>query len=242
VEKPFASSAEVTRRLLTSAEAHGLHACPVHQFPFQNGFRRVLGALGTLGRIRHVDVVVCSAGSDGRDASGRDEIALEIVPHALSLLARLLPEPVDEPAWRVDHPEAGELRATTVVGGATLSILVSMAGRPTRNTLRVVADRGTAHADLFHGFAVIEPGDVSRARKLARPFTLSATTLAAAATNLAGRALTRRPAYPGLRELIEAFHGSVRTGSPPPIAATETLRVARAWDAIRRSAGAPDPA
>ncbi len=238
VEKPFAESASATERLLDAAAERGLIACPVHQFVFQPGVRRIRSALPRLGPVRHLDMVVCSAGGDGKDDATRHRIAVEIVPHALSLFARLVPVRVSEVVWRVECAGAGEIRAAGVAGSATLSILVSMSGRPTRNTLRVIAERGTAHADLFHGFAVLERGAVSRARKMTRPFTASAGTFAAAAGNLVRRAFARQPAYPGLAELVASFHGAVRSGSVGPFEVDEIRDVARAWEAIRGAAGA----
>lgn len=239
VEKPFADSAEAAERLLALAGSRQLLACPVHQFIFQRGFRRVQAALSALGALRHVDAVVCSAGAEGRDDDTRRRIAIEIVPHALSMFARLIPSPLSQIEWRVESPQPGEIRAAAVAGRATLSILISLSGRPTRNTLRVIAERGTAHVDLFHGFAVLEPGEVSRARKVTRPFARSAATLAAATSNLAGRALRRQPAYPGLWELVARFHQGVRRGSAGPIEPGEILDGARAWDAIHAGIGTP---
>jgi hypothetical protein len=111
-------------------------------------------------------------------------------------------------------------------------MLVSMSGRPTTNSLRVVGASGSAHADLFHGFAVVESGAVSRGRKIIHPFALAGATFAAAARNLSTRALSRESAYPGLRELVAAFHSAVRGESSPPISPAQMIDVARARDAI----------
>lgn len=107
-----------------------------------------------------------------------------------------------------------------------------MKGRPTVNALRLIGERGSAHADLFHGYSVIEPGTVSRSHKIADPFLRSGSTIFSATANLALRARRREPAYPGLRELIRRFYESLRTGEPPPISAGETLAVAAARDRI----------
>lgn len=240
VEKPFAPSAPVTSALLDAARSAEVLACPVHQFVFQPGVRRLLKELPEVAPVLHADAVVCSAGAEGRSPEERDATALDIVPHALSLFLRLLPGDLGDVDWQVQHPGPGELRISGQAGAATVAVLVSMAGRPTRNTLRVVGAHGTVHADLFHGFSVTEPGSVSRGRKITRPFTLSATTLAAAGANLAGRMVTRRPAYPGLQELVDAFYDAVRRGGPAPIGPDETLQAARAMDAIRTRAGTPE--
>jgi hypothetical protein len=132
----------------------------------------------------------------------------------------------------VQRAAPGELRVSATSGAATMSALVSMSGRPTTNSLRVIGARGTAHADLFHGFAVVETGAVSRTRKIVHPFVLAGATLGAAAVNLSRRAFVRESAYPGLRELVAAFHAAVRGGAPSPISPSQTLDIARARDAV----------
>jgi hypothetical protein len=137
----------------------------------------------------------------------------------------------------VAHSAPGELRCTASGGGLTASILISARGRPTRNTLRVIGEGGTAHLDLFHGFAVLERGSASRSYKIGRPLALAARTFAAAARNLAGRALRGETAYPGLRGLVAAFHRAVRHDWPSPIAPFEALEVARARDELLAATG-----
>ena len=52
-------------------------------------------------------------------------------------------------------------------------------------------------------------------------------------TALAGRALRRETAYPGLRELVRRFHAAAATGAPSPIPLAEIGAVARVWDDLR---------
>jgi predicted dehydrogenase len=227
VEKPLAGSAAESAELLARAAERGVLLLPVHQMLFQRGTQRLFAALPQLEPLRHLDFTACSAGAEGRDAAGRDRIAFEVLPHPLSLLARLLPDPPDELAWRLAHPAPGELRATAAAAGTTISITISMSGRPTVNTLRVIGAGGTAHLDLFHGFATLESAGVSRLRKVARPFSRAARTAAGAALNLGLRAVRREPAYPGLRELIRRGYAAIRGEAPPPIGAAEILAVIR---------------
>lgn len=232
VEKPLAESSAATAGLFRLAEAHGVLLCPVHQFLFQAGVRRALDALPAIGPLRHVDAIVCSAGAAGGSERRMDEVALEILPHPLSLLARLLPSPISELRWEVLRPGAGELRAAALAGDVSVGILISMRGRPTTNSLRLIGEGGTAHADLFHGFGVVEPGAVSRAHKILHPFALSTRTLTAATGNLARRVLRDEPAYPGLRELVRGFHAAARGEGPPPIEPREATEVALAQEAL----------
>jgi len=231
VEKPLTESGEMTEKLLRLAEPRGLLLCPVHQFLFQRGVLQVEKALEKIGPLLHVDTLICSAGAE-RSSRDADRLIAEILPGPLSLVVRLFPTSIRMADWCVEHPGTGELRVSTTLGAISVSMLISMSGRPTMNALRLIGERGTAHADLFHGFAIIERGTVSRARKVAQPFLHGGATLYFAATNLLARAANREPAYPGLRELIRRFYEAVRSGGVPPIMAAETLDVALARDQI----------
>jgi predicted dehydrogenase len=235
VEKPLAPTAAETTELLRLAESRGLLLCPVHQLLFQPGVLRAVAALRTIGPLLHADVTICSAGAECRSPGERDRVVAEILPHPLSLLARTLPEPLSSVDWHVQHPKAGELRATGRAGTITLSVLVSMRGRPTANVIRLTAASGTVHVDLFHGFHVLEAGAVSRQRKIARPFLLAGATLRSGMLNLLIRAARREVAYPGLRALVRHFYRAVRGELVAPIGASETLAVAAARDTLMRS-------
>jgi predicted dehydrogenase len=233
VEKPLAASLSSTERLLGMAAAKGLVLCPVHQFLFQRGLLQIYRKRADLGIIRHVDFVTCSAGATKRVAQAADAVAFEILAHPFALFARMLQGGLEGFAWSVAHPTPGELRVVGQRAGITAGILVSMAGRPTVNFFRVIGERGTAHADLFHGFSVLEPCAVSRTHKVLRPFAVSTRQLAAAGANLAGRMVRREPAYPGLRELVRRFYATVHGDAPNPISTTEILDVARAIERVR---------
>ena len=232
VEKPLAESSAETAQLLALADTRGVLLCPVHQFPFQEGVRRLVASLENLGPVRHVDYVACTAGAAGLGEDARDALVADILPHPLSLFARILGVAVDGLQWRLSRPHAGELRAFAEAGEADVGVLVSTHGRPTTNRLQVIGEGGTATADLFHGFAVVQPGDVSRGRKIAQPFALGLATVGGASANLARRAARREPAYPGLRELVRSFYDAIAGGAPPPIPTAETLAVARARERI----------
>jgi len=231
VEKPLTETTETTAKLLQLAESKGLLLCPVHQFLFQPGVLRAQNAIGKFGPLLHVDTVICSAGAE-RGSQDADLVAADILPGPLSLIARLMPNAIGNAIWHVEHAAKGEFRASTSVEKVSLSMLISLNGRPTVNTLRLIGERGSVHADLFHGYSVVEPGTVSRTRKIARPFLRSGATIFSAAPNLASRIMRNEPAYPGLRELIRRFYESLRTGGSPPISPAETLAVAMARDRI----------
>lgn len=241
VEKPVAAAAADVEALVGLARTAGRVLVPVHQYPFQHGARRAEALLPTIGPVLHVDAVACTAGADARTDAGRDAVAHEVLPHALSLLARLV-GPVDDVAWRAACARPGELRVDGVLGGATVGIVVSTRGRPTRNAMRLIGAHGTIVLDLFHGYATVARGRTTRGFKIVHPFADAAATIVAAAANLVARAARREPAYPGLRELVRrVYDGAARGGGRWPIAPGETIAVARALDRIREAVGAADP-
>lgn len=226
-EKPLAPDAGSTRSLLERAREAGRLLCPVHQFLFQRGARRLFGILDELAPVRHVDFTACSAGAEG----GREpaSVAREILPHPLSFLERLAPEGLPALSWDAVEAAPGEVRITAADGGFTASVLISMSGRPTENRARVVGEGGTARLNLYHGYAVVSPaGRPTRVRKVLAPFLSAGRELVAAAWNLGLRAVRRQPAYPGLRELVQRFHRAAAGAGGTPIGAGETLRVAEA--------------
>jgi predicted dehydrogenase len=236
VEKPMAGDATITERLLTLARQGERLLAPVHQFPFQPGVRRLLDpgqrGLNRLGETLHLMGEARSAGAEGRSDEDRERIALEILPHFLSLTRLFVHGGLDGIEWTVSRPRAGELSVAGEAEGVAIHLLISMSGRPPANLWTVIGSRATGRADLFHGHAVIEPGGTSRAWKVARPFAVAGVGLAGAAGNLLGRAARRQPAYPGLRELIAAFHAAAAMDGENPIPPEETMEVARAMERI----------
>jgi predicted dehydrogenase len=232
VEKPLAPDASMTSALLSEATARGLVVVPVHQFLFQPGVQRLVAERERFGRLVRCLFETTTAGADVTGADP-DRIVEEILPHPLALFSRFTPVPLSDLEWLAVRPAPGELRALAHSSGTTFEIVISTRGRPTRAKLELVGTRGSAQADLYHGFAVIERGAPTRARKAARPFFLAGATLAHAGGNLATRAARRETAYPGLRELVRMTYQAIRSGSPPPIDPEETLAVALASDAIR---------
>ena len=239
VEKPFARNADETARLLGLAAKRGVIACPVHQFVFQEGVRRITEWMPSLGRIHSVDFSTCSAGAAGSDAASLDDLIAEILPHPLALVSTLLGAPLGSSSWQIAHPVAGELRAVTSVGDTIVTIAVSAHGRPTENVLRVLGSAGSARADLFHGFAVRHAGVVSRRAKMAQPFAAAGMMLGNASVNLARRALRRELAYPGLRELVRQFYSATRGERATPLSPASIADVACARDRILAALHAP---
>jgi predicted dehydrogenase len=238
VEKPFARNADETARLLELAEQRGVIACPVHQFVFQDGVRRITEWLPSLGRIHRVDFSTCSAGARGNDPASLDDLVAEILPHPLSLVSALLGVRLGSSSWQLVHPVPGELRAITTVSDTIVSIAISAHSRPTENVLHVLGSSGSATTDLFHGFAVRRESAVSRRTKLTQPFMVAGETFGTASVNLARRALRRELAYPGLTELVRQFYAATRRERPAPLSPASVVDVACARDRILASLSA----
>ena len=232
VEKPLAPTLADTAALLEQASAAGRLMIPVHQFLFQRG---VLGAqerLAEVGPLLHADLSICTAGATGRDDEARDRLALEVLPHTLALFARLVSAEMEKAGWAVRHSRPGEVRVDGVIAGVAVSALVSTAGRPTTNHLRLIGERGTISADLFHGFQVTTRGRVTRAGKILQPFVSSGLHFASATANMARRLSSGESAYPGLRELVRRFYHAAANGADAPISPAEILAVAAALENI----------
>jgi predicted dehydrogenase len=232
-EKPLALSADDVRRLHALAASRELLLVPTHQFVFQRGFTDLLAALPSLGTVLHIDLTACTAGATGRDAAGAESVAMEVLPHPMSMIERLRPGSLQEMAWYAAPSPLGDLRVTGTHRETTIGILISCGGRPPINQLRVICAGGTVVVDLFHGFATIDRGGPTRHEKIARPFTTALRTLTGASVNLAVRSARREPAYPGLRELVHATYAAIAAHAPAPISAHESVEAAIACDSIR---------
>src|SRR5260221_53841 len=207
VEKPVATSTEEARRLVDMAGKLRLRVCPLPPFAFHTGCGRILGHPA-----QHVG----------------------ILPHFVSLF-RALVGGVSPVSWHVLASTSDDLSLVTRTASTQLSLFASFRGRPPRYELLVVGTARSARLDLFHGHLVWEVGGHSRAAKVAAPFRRSAAGLSMAALNLAGRALRREPAFPGLRALIAAAYRAVRDGGPPPVPPEEIVEAAELMERIAKS-------
>ena len=206
--------------------------CPVHQFVFQDGVLKAKELINRIGRVVHMEGTFCSAGGMGLSGEQLDNIMWDILPHPLSLMQAFLPGDFPPRSWVTVKPGQGEFRALAEVSDVSLSVCVSMNARPTVCAFEVVGTEGTIHLDLFHGYAFMESGKVSRGRKMLHPFALALRRLGAATINLSRRALRREPAYPGLQRLVASFYKAVRNGTESPISSEDTIEIANVRDAL----------
>lgn len=232
VEKPLAPDAAATRSLCDTARELRVLLCPVLQFPFQAGVQRAQAGMNAAGAIRHLEMTVCSAGGIGRGDEGLESLVAEVLPHPLSIVQALLPGGLDEAEWIPRSPQPGELLLQGQVRDISVNVTLSLASRPTENSLRLRGEDGTWVIDLFHGYGYFLPGGVSRSRKIRMPFEQACRSVFHATKNLTLRSLHREPAYPGLRSLIREFHGAIRNEGDSPIDLECVLKIAQAQETI----------
>lgn len=233
VEKPLTAIASETERLFDRAESKGVLLSPVHQFIFQDGVLKAKKLLPQIGSLLHMEANVCSAGGEGGESRRLDEIIADVLPHPLSLFQTFHPQGLLESEWLTMRSRGGEFRALANLSGVTASILISMNGRPTDCSFRLIGTEGTIHLDLFHGYMFVEPGQVSRWRKIIHPFDLAGRRFFAVTTNLLKRVLRTEPAYPGLQSLVKAFYSAVENGHGwPVIKKGDALAVALSRDRL----------
>ena len=227
VEKPGAGSIREAEELVQLAAARGLKINPVHQFPFQNGFMKLLKTQNQLGAPVQVALEICTAGGVNKSSLERRAILVEMVPHAISLFTRLLGSSAFDKLRAVPQHGEDELEIHGVVGGATVRAFFTHRGRPARNDLTYTGTVDTAHVDLFHGYCFTERGSTSRTSKALRPLKNGLSAFSTASINLAARAIRSEWAYPGLGELIARFYRAVREDLTPPVSAEEFIEAAR---------------
>jgi predicted dehydrogenase len=233
VEKPLAERLEIAEQLLDAAQKKGVLLNAVHQMPFQRGFLELLQRKTALGHSVRAGFFTCSAGGTGRSPAERRSVMLEILPHPAALFHHLFNADFRPESFTVQKFTDDDLELSGEISGAYASITISLRGRPTRNELNYVGSEGSAHVDLFHGYALFEGGEVSRAHKVLKPFKFGAGMLVKAGTNLAARAVAQEPAYPGLREFIARFYSAVDGKEPPPVSSDEVIKAARLIDLVR---------
>lgn len=239
-EKPLAADLAETRALLDAAGAAGTRLCPVHQYAFQSSIETILRTRDRLGDPVLIDLAFFSAGAEGQPASAFAGIAADILPHPLSILQRLFAGPLPAAGqWQIVQPAAGIFVLQSALAGALLRITLSLTARPTRATLDLYGTKGAFTADLFHDYVFFRDGRASRRSKLTRPLRDGAGHFFHAALNLAGRALRRETAYPGLAALCARFYASLDDGAAGPIPAAQILEVAALRDDfLARTGGA----
>jgi predicted dehydrogenase/nucleoside-diphosphate-sugar epimerase len=242
VEKPAAQSATGAERLLRLAKERQRLICAGHQLLFEAPARRLLELLPSTGTVVHIESFFSfrpvRRAFGGGPPLASDLQLLDILPHPVSLLVRLLEwiEPsagVELAALEVGR--AGTVHAIVRRGTLNGTLLVTLAGRPVESYVRVVGTNGTLHADFVRGTVqrLIGPG-VSGVDKALNPFRLARQLLFGTSTALGERMLKRQQSYPGLAEIFQAFYTAIHSGDPSPVSADSVIDTARICEQVAR--------
>lgn len=234
VEKPVTASVDETEALLQASSKQNVKLCPVHQFGFQDGVLDAIDKIDALGELLSVRFTTGSAGGEHSE-NELNEIVADIIPHPLSVLQRLRPGiMLDTSQWQGVHVRDGELQLIGEVDGIGIDFYISMIARPTRCEMELFSSKGRLTLNFFHGYAIVETGEVSRVQKMIQPFKYALKELFIAGGNITRRGLSRELAYPGLSRLVENFYRAVTSDTEAPVSPEEILAVAIARDDLSK--------
>ncbi|GMQ82943.1 MAG: hypothetical protein BMS9Abin05_2412 [Rhodothermia bacterium] len=226
VEKPMTPTADEAERILVEARRSKLLVCPVHQFLFQNGVRKAIDLLPSIGEVVRLEMLINTAGAEGRPEQLQNEIIADILPHPLSLFEALLPNGVENVAWTTMYARPGELGVGGQSSHVSLAMHLSLLGRPTRCMFTIVGTSSSIELNLFHGYSVVRAGSLSRLSKISAPLRESSRGFVSATHNLGRRLFEWEPAYPGLRQLISQFYRAIRNEDQAPLSEHHILATA----------------
>ena len=187
VEKPLAPTLGETEAILETARRHGVRVNPVHQFPFQNGVRRLLARSSELGDLVRIVYRTSSAGGIRRSPAERHALLAEILPHPVSLFHRFVPG--FDPLQLEILGQAEDLRVAGRHGTTYLEAFITLRGRPAvqrapdHRHARVGA-RGPLPRLLYH-------------RPRSRLWRREARAAVCIQRSAAGRCVSKRPATGG---------------------------------------------
>ena len=247
VEKPFVTNVAAAERVLSLAQAKGRNTCVGHQLLFEPAARQLLETLPVLGEIVHVESYfsfrTVRRSPDGRTPLRADEQLLDILPHSVSLLLRVLGAASPKGASELTSIEvgpAGTVHGLIKRGRVTGSLVVTLEGRPIESYVRVVGTNGSVEADFVRGTVqrLVGPG-TSGIDKVLAPFQLSWQLASRTTRVLAARALKRQRSYPGLAEIFQSFYDSIRAHQPSPMPSAEILDTVRICEEVGHHLTAP---
>jgi predicted dehydrogenase/nucleoside-diphosphate-sugar epimerase len=258
VEKPFTESSDEASRVLGLAATRGLSVCAGHQLLFEPPTRLLERYIGSVGRVAHVESYFsfrpAQHAPGGRKVLRADDQLLDILPHPVYLLLRMLDPSAanDVEVTGLELSRGGTVHALVRCGGVTGTLVVTLEGRPVESYLRVVGTNGSLTADYVRGTMRRDLGPgASGIDKLFAPYRHAWQLLTLSTAAFGRRFLKRQMSYPGLAELFEAFYDSIRsaTESPlPPESLLETVRICekvgialRAAEAVELAAAQPRP-
>ena len=238
VEKPFALTGRDARTLIDLARARGLLICAGHQQLWDRGFNGLIHRAGALGEIVQVDshFTFRPVGLSARQATPRDLAAQlqDILPHPLytliAALERFSPGETIDVAWT--RADASDLHVFLRAGPLTGRLSASLRGRPVASSLTVIGTRGSLTCDFIRSTVVGAANSGTEAiEKILNPILEGAQLVSRSAVGVMRR-VQSGAAYPGLTELIGAFHEAIATGVASPLTVGHLLRVSEIFEEL----------
>ena len=236
VEKPFAPTADETRRILDSAARRGVKVCAGHQVLFEGPALRVWEELPKIGRLVHVESYF-SFKMVRRTITAVDQVK-DILPHAVYPVVDQLRrgtgitnQPIRIVGASLDAD--GEAYVLLRLGKVTATIMVTLNGRPVEQYQTLIGTNGSLRADYIGGFLgrLIGPG--TGPGVLLTGFRRSLGTINGSTRGIAR--LILGGSYPGLRTLVRRFYESVRDHTPAPLSPDSILETVQICEDIGRS-------
>jgi predicted dehydrogenase len=259
LEKPFTITAPEAQAVIRMTEANGLKITAGHNLQFtleMLEMRRLIreGFLG--GKPAHVEShfsyslddpsyvgpVLGSRNHWVRQLPG--QLLHNILSHGIAKLAEFLDDEVQITAMAHQSPRLRSLGGQEVLdelrvmirdqSGTTAYFCFSTQLKPGLNQLRVFGPRSSLVVDHVSGTVLRHPNRAAKSylTYFLPPLRNAREHLRGAWINLSGFLRRRLHQDFGMKELIERFHESIRTGSAPPLPSREILLTARIMDEI----------
>jgi predicted dehydrogenase/nucleoside-diphosphate-sugar epimerase len=247
VEKPFAPTASEAGDILKLARRRDRKVCAGHQLLAEQPTVEALRLLPALLELVHVESYFAfrpvRRTPDGSSPLPQHLQLLDILPHPVYLLVHFLEaaQPnADIELASLEVAPSGTLHALVRAGSVTGSLVVTLAGRPVENYLRVVGTNGSLTAEFVRGTVQrsIGPG-VSGIDKALGPYRQARQLTGGTTAALWRRVSRRNRSYPGLAEMVDAFYETIRQGRPSPVSASNILATTRMCEAVAASLERP---
>ena len=237
VEKPFALTANDARTLLDLAQSQDRLVCAGHQLLTDPAFATLMSRSAELGTLVHADSQFAfrPVGIDPERGSTRAlaRLLVDILPHPLYSLIAVLERfaPAGTPielCWA--RADATDVQAMLRAGALTGRLAVSLRARPVASSLTLSGTQGSLTCDFVRSMVVgaANPG-TEALEKILNPLAEGAQLMTRTCASVARR-LRSGISYPGLAELIGAFHRAVLTGGASPVSPEHLLRVAEIFE------------
>jgi len=237
LEKPFTLLAGEAREIVSLAGERGRKVCAGHQLLFESQMAPVKEQLGMIGRIVHVESYFSfrpvRRAMDGRTTMPAIEQLIDILPHPVYLLQYFLKRnhnadaPMEIQGMHVRSD--GNVHGILTCGETTGILVVTLTGRPIESYVKVIGTNGSLCAEFVRGTFVTNPGPgTSGISKVIFPYSQAWQNSVRTTKALYRRVRKKQKSYPGLLELIGAFHESVRSGEEnvvTPSSILETVAV-----------------